>query len=233
MTPLRDNIRRATIFYTSIFCCILTLGLTIQTALNEDWWVMASCILGFCLAAISGISVRSQSENFIATYLIVIYLLVQLLGLAFSGYQDGVTTIWMMASPPICMLVLGTKPGALVSGILFAGLFYILLFAETVPADVLGEQFRYRLLVVYLLSAGVCGAYSWANDFYYRQLQAASEELSQLQQLLPICAHCKMVRVEDQWHSIEEYITESSDQKITHGICPDCMKAQLAADRST
>lgn len=228
MTPLRDNIRRATIFYTSIFCSILFVGLTIQTALSQDYWVMASCILGFCLAAISGISVRSQSENFIATYLIVVYLLIQLLTLAFSGYRDGVTVIWMMATPPVAILLLGTRGGSLVSGILFAGLLYLLLFTDTVPTDVLGEQFRYRLLVVYLLSAGVCGAYSWANDYYYLKLQTTSKELNQLQSLLPICAHCKKVRVEEEWHSIEEYIAESSDQMITHGICPDCMQEQLA-----
>lgn len=54
-------------------------------------------------------------------------------------------------------------------------------------------------------------------------LQAALEEIKKLSGLLPICANCKNVR-DDQgyWKTVETYISDHSDAKFTHGICPEC-----------
>jgi integral membrane sensor domain MASE1 len=56
-----------------------------------------------------------------------------------------------------------------------------------------------------------------------RDLQAALTQVKQLAGLLPICAWCKSVRDDrDYWHSVEEYITERTEARFTHGICPKC-----------
>ncbi len=55
------------------------------------------------------------------------------------------------------------------------------------------------------------------------QLREALADVKRLQGMLPICANCKKVRDDDgYWQQIESYISDHSDAKITHGICPEC-----------
>ena len=56
------------------------------------------------------------------------------------------------------------------------------------------------------------------------QLRDTLADVKKLQGMLPICASCKKVRDDDgYWQQIEAYISDHSDVKITHGICPECM----------
>ena len=56
------------------------------------------------------------------------------------------------------------------------------------------------------------------------ELRDALAHVKRLQGMLPICASCKKVRDDDgYWQRIESYISDHSDAKITHGICPECM----------
>jgi sigma-B regulation protein RsbU (phosphoserine phosphatase) len=57
------------------------------------------------------------------------------------------------------------------------------------------------------------------------ELQEALSRVKQLQGLLPICAYCKKVR-DDQnyWQQVEHYISQHSEARFSHGICPDCFK---------
>jgi DNA-binding response OmpR family regulator len=56
------------------------------------------------------------------------------------------------------------------------------------------------------------------------ELQRALEDIKMLRGILPICMHCKKIR-NDQgyWHQVEAYISEHSDAKFSHGICPACL----------
>lgn len=56
-----------------------------------------------------------------------------------------------------------------------------------------------------------------------RELEDALAQVKHLQGLLPICAWCKKVRDDkDYWHSVEDYISDRSEARFTHSICPDC-----------
>ncbi len=58
-----------------------------------------------------------------------------------------------------------------------------------------------------------------------RELEKAVEHIHTLQGMLPICAHCKKVRDdEDYWHEVEHYIRDHSELEFTHSICPDCLE---------
>lgn len=58
-----------------------------------------------------------------------------------------------------------------------------------------------------------------------RELERALTEIKTLQGIIPICAHCKQIRDDAGiWSKIEEYIDSHSDAKLSHGICPDCLK---------
>ena len=57
------------------------------------------------------------------------------------------------------------------------------------------------------------------------ELSTALARIKKLEGIIPICAYCKKIRVEEEsWDQLEKYITEHSDARFSHGICPDCAK---------
>jgi PAS domain-containing protein len=55
-------------------------------------------------------------------------------------------------------------------------------------------------------------------------------ELMELKKILPICAHCKKIRNDQEyWQGVEAYLKEHLDLGFSHGICPECTK-KLYAD---
>lgn len=53
------------------------------------------------------------------------------------------------------------------------------------------------------------------------------KHMSQLEELLPICAYCKQIRDDhDHWQPVEQYISDHAgpQTKFSHGICPACVK---------
>jgi len=64
-----------------------------------------------------------------------------------------------------------------------------------------------------------------------KSLEEALLHVKQLQGLLPICSYCKKVRDDNNyWHQVEEYVSEHSDAKFSHGICPECYEKYAKAD---
>ena len=46
--------------------------------------------------------------------------------------------------------------------------------------------------------------------------------------LLPICGYCKKIRNDrDYWQQVEEYLSERSEVKFSHGICPECYQIHI------
>ena len=57
-----------------------------------------------------------------------------------------------------------------------------------------------------------------------RELQAALAEVNSLRKILPICSYCRKIRDdENYWHTVEDYISEHTASKFSHGICPSCL----------
>ena len=66
------------------------------------------------------------------------------------------------------------------------------------------------------------------------QLRTSEQALAlvkRLQGLLPICSYCKKVR-DDQnyWRRVEDYVSEHSEARFSHGICPTCWGRGGAVD---
>ena len=58
-----------------------------------------------------------------------------------------------------------------------------------------------------------------------RELEEALAREQRLQGLLPICAWCRKVRNDSNyWQRVEEYVSEHSEVRFSHGICPDCLR---------
>ena len=57
------------------------------------------------------------------------------------------------------------------------------------------------------------------------QRRALATEVSVLRGLLPICSHCKRIRTEqNDWEQLEKYITEHSQARFSHSLCPQCVE---------
>lgn len=57
-----------------------------------------------------------------------------------------------------------------------------------------------------------------------QELEQALREVKVLRGLLPICAHCKKIRNDqDQWQTVESYIKGHAEVDFSHGICPECL----------
>ena len=94
------------------------------------------------------------------------------------------------------------------------GLFYALLGAE-VEADLTLAQVEIELRK----------QAEKVRDETIMDLRRALSEVRTLRGLLPICSSCKRIR-DDRGHGsiIERYITEHTEARLTHWICPDCQK---------
>lgn len=59
------------------------------------------------------------------------------------------------------------------------------------------------------------------------KLKATLDEVKTLSGLLPICSHCKSIRDDaGQWVAMDTYLASHSEAKVSHGICPTCIKNQ-------
>lgn len=63
------------------------------------------------------------------------------------------------------------------------------------------------------------------KDELISKLQEALDNVKKLSGLIPICSNCKKIRTDEgYWKQIEGYISEHSEARFSHGICPDCAK---------
>ena len=57
------------------------------------------------------------------------------------------------------------------------------------------------------------------------RLQNALDHVKTLQGIIPICGHCHKIRNDREiWERIEDYLTGHTEVKLSHSICPECMK---------
>jgi PAS domain S-box-containing protein len=62
----------------------------------------------------------------------------------------------------------------------------------------------------------------------HRQLQQAFDEIRTLRGIVPICAYCKKIRDDTgYWNQVEKYVSDHTDAKFSHGICPACFEREM------
>ena len=55
------------------------------------------------------------------------------------------------------------------------------------------------------------------------RLESAFAEIDMLKGILPLCSFCKKIRDDDnEWHSLEKYISKRSKVEFSHSFCPEC-----------
>lgn len=90
------------------------------------------------------------------------------------------------------------------------------------------EKFSKEDAQLRLINSSQAQEISKQNDALLKKNASLTQALAEVKQLsgfLPICASCKKIR-DDQgyWNQIEAYISEHSEAKFSHGMCPNCVK---------
>jgi response regulator RpfG family c-di-GMP phosphodiesterase len=64
-----------------------------------------------------------------------------------------------------------------------------------------------------------------------QQLEQTLHDLRTLQEIIPICMHCKKIRDDvGAWNRLEDYISRHTGSNFSHGICPDCLREYYGDD---
>ena len=63
------------------------------------------------------------------------------------------------------------------------------------------------------------------KEVIIQDLKRALDEVETLKGILPLCSICKKVRDDKGlWEQIDVYISKKSKAKVSHGLCPECLK---------
>jgi len=118
------------------------------------------------------------------------------------------------ASPPyIILFTVLSEKGAIIEGLEAGANDYV-----TKPVD--KEELRARIRVGERFIGLQNSLAERIND-----LEKALVHINVLQGIIPICSFCHRIRNDRQsWELLEKYISEHSEAKFSHGICPDCLK---------
>jgi hypothetical protein len=54
------------------------------------------------------------------------------------------------------------------------------------------------------------------------------DEVRTLRGIVLICVYCKKIRDDDgYWNQVEKYISDHTNAKFSHGICPSCYEKEM------
>ena len=69
------------------------------------------------------------------------------------------------------------------------------------------------------------------------ELENALHHITKLERILPICSHCKKIRIEgtdprqqSSWVELERYFGDRTETLFSHGLCPACLQKFYADD---
>jgi hypothetical protein len=125
----------------------------------------------------------------------------------------------------------------LAHSVVFAGLIvYVLLGMGWLPSNMFTED----VMIYSFVAAGLLWSFALSDQVRALQqevqsrlertvvdrttaLNQALSDVQTLQRLVPICSCCKKVRNDSgYWNAVEEFLSENTDARLTHHLCPDC-----------
>jgi response regulator RpfG family c-di-GMP phosphodiesterase len=72
-----------------------------------------------------------------------------------------------------------------------------------------------------------------ANRELIEKLEATLAQVKMLEGIIPICSYCHKIRDDkDGWKLMVKYISDHSEAKFSHGICPECARTQFEVIRN-
>jgi hypothetical protein len=183
---------------------VLRLRYAITPQSLDRWllgWISLNLLMELCIH-----STRGASEMAVASILFV-WALTSLVPMRFS-YQAGAAIVATLA---FMGLIIGKKPEASLLAAILISLTLALAIGLVCSRRL--HRARRQSFAAHLLEreTGVL-------------LEATLAQLKTLEGILPICAACKKIREEDgAWVGLDEYVSDHSAARFSHGMCPDCI----------
>jgi hypothetical protein len=125
----------------------------------------------------------------------------------------------------------------LAHSVIFVGLIvYVLLGMGWLPSNMFTED----VMIYSFVTAGLLWSFALSDQVRALQqevqsrlertvvdrttaLNQALSDVQTLQRLVPICSCCKKVRNDSgYWNAVEEFLSEHTNARLTHHLCPDC-----------
>jgi DNA-binding response OmpR family regulator len=94
--------------------------------------------------------------------------------------------------------------------------------------DFISKPFHIEELIARLQVGARVIELQMALEKRVKELEEALARVKTLEGLLPICCYCKRIHDEQgEWQPIDVYVTERSEAKFTHVVCPECKETIL------
>lgn len=158
--------------------------------------------------------------------------------LASDGGVENTAILWITLLPMLNIFLLGSRRGLVFSLLFLVPLAMVFFFSETsYIKSSYSTAFQIRISIVYvticILSAvaenlrgkihNLLVQSSKEKEAAILKLNQSIEEIHKLQDILPICVHCKKIRDDDgYWQAVEDYLSEKTEAQFSHALCPDC-----------
>ena len=175
-----------------------------------------------------------QRLHFIADNVFIGSIVILVFQQVMSGEQNYYVLFWIFVVPITANFLGGIRTGTLWSGISL--ILLALLFSNAFPTTTgaMNSEFKFKLTAFFAILSLLAYVMERTQECYADAVRGRLEELKQtyhsirtLKGLVPVCASCKSIRDDAGfWTTLEEYLIENTDLKLSHGICPRCLKKQ-------
>lgn len=145
----------------------------------------------------------------------------------FFGAPDFGIVVMFVVVPAFAFLCYSPSAATMWTSLLFVVMVYALFVGGEIPQSAVSDRVRMGLLAAYLAQFVICCVSTYVNSYYEEQLSKANRRIHTLEQILPLCMDCKLIRHDDDWLSIETYLKRIGDIQVSHGFCPSCGELRL------
>lgn len=230
---------------TTLVASVMLLGLVLPLNVVQG----VSTPVHLAVTGFGLLSVHLYRRAISGRYLYVLFYIALLLALDLGWFgsagSDGSGNMWLGLGAVTAMLFFRDRALVWALTVFVANGVALYLLERAVPSLVLpfrsSEARLVDMITGFVFSSVITAALVGVVLRAYRrersrlaetvaELGRRAEEIRTLRGLLPICAWCKKVRTDSGlWTEAARYLESHPDLRVTHGLCPSCLEAQLAA----
>ncbi len=171
-----------------------------------------------------------QNVRIVFRLLALLVLLPLIYELSIDG-GEGYAFVWFYCCPIAAFFLFGKREG--LYWVSLTLVIQLIIFLFTPAATIYARTAIIRFLLSYSIVAAIAYGQESSRQQAYAQLLAeknnlekALQQIKTLRGLIPICSSCKRIRDDrGYWNQLETYLKDHSEARLSHGICPDCLKS--------
>jgi hypothetical protein len=241
---LENRIFNSVMLLTSLVGGLITISNIILC--NNGWLIACSAVSAFLTSLAYGYSRKTKKYELLVAPVVVYFLAIMTVSWLVNDGTKGAGSYFFFLLMTIGILLI-KRPFPMFAVAIVVTLVALLMVEFFYPSFLIGYNKSTQRFFDVGISLIVCLVFNGAIihvvfQEYLRErrlkdallaqtlkdkedLEQAHSEIRVLRGCLPICANCKKIRDKNgKWNQIEEYLSEYSEAKLTHGICPECVE---------